>query len=337
MLLIGQDACVIKLHPMNMTQAILMPLALASTAAFAGTVSSQSSGALTTTAVDTAGGFENARRPISNPTLFDLALPTTNVHAIAMFQRLPGFVNTTAGPLPMGGDVQVYALQFEIALSERLSIVATKDGYVNIDAGTRPLWSDESGFANLAGGLKYAFIYDPASSTALSGTVTFELPTGNHDVFQGEGDGAVNLILSGLKMWDRFQVAAGAGVHLPFDGQMATTSFTSAHASYETSRWFIPLVEVNWHHVLEAGSGRPSFFSQAGGGVPVVATFEGSDLLNFGASNASQNRDFVTAALGFRSRLTDHLDAGAAYEIPLTSKEDGIMEDRITLDLLWRF
>ena len=65
----------------------------------------------------TSSGFENARRPISNPTLFDLALPTTNIHAIAMYHRLPDFVNSTAGPLPMGGDVQVYALQFEIALN----------------------------------------------------------------------------------------------------------------------------------------------------------------------------------------------------------------------------
>ena len=313
-----------------------LALALTSIPAIAGTIASVPSAPLSTTAVD-AGGFANARRPISNPTLFDLALPTTNVHAIAMYQRLPDFVSSTLGALPMGGDVQVYALQFEIALNERLSIVATKDGYVDINPDTRPLWSDESGFANLAAGLKYAFIYDPASSTALSGTVTFEFPTGNHDVFQGEGDGAVNLIVSGLKMWDELQLAAGAGLHLPFDGQMATTSFLSGHISYEVTPWFIPLVEVNWHHVLETGNGRASFFSQAGGAVPVVAAFEGSDLLNFGASNASQNRDFITAAVGFRSRLTEHLDAGLAYEIPLTNKEDGVMEDRITFDLLWRF
>ena len=99
-------------------------------------------------------GFGHARRPISNPTLFDLALPSTNVHAIAMYQRLPDSVNTVVGSWPMGGDVQVYALQCEIALNERLSIVATKDGYVDIDADTEPLWSDESGFANIAAGLK---------------------------------------------------------------------------------------------------------------------------------------------------------------------------------------
>ncbi len=282
-------------------------------------------------------GFAGARRPISNPTLFDLALPSTNLHPIMMYQRLPDFVQSTLGPLPMGGDFQVYALQFEIAFNERLSLVATKDGYVDINPDTRPLWSDESGFANIGAGLKYTFLLDPADAAAVSGTLTFEFPTGNHDVFQGEGDGAANLIVSGLKLWDELQVAGAAGLHLPFDGQMATTSFVSAHASYEVSRWFIPLVELNWHHVWEAGNGRPNFFSQAGGAVPVVAAFEGGDLLNFGASNATRNRDFASAAFGFRSRITPQADLGFAYEIPLTSREDGIMEDRFTLDLVWRF
>jgi len=287
-------------------------------------------GAATTT------GFENARRPISNPTLFDLAVPQTNIHPIFMHQSLPSYVNTTAGRVPMGGDFQLYALQFEIAVNERLSIVATKDGYVDINPGNS-IWGDESGFANLAAGLKYAFIYDPESSTAVSGTVTFELPTGNHDVFQGEGDGSVNLIVSALKLWDELQLAGGAGVSLPLDNQLASTSFVSAHVSYEISRWFIPLAEINWQHVLETGDGNANYYSQAGGLVPVIAEFEGGDLLNFGASNASENRDLVTAAVGFRSRLVDSLDLGFAYEIPLTNENDGIMKDRFTVDLVWKF
>ena len=282
------------------------------------------------------GGFANARRPISNPTLFDLAVPTTNIHPIFLHQSLPGHVNTTAGNVPMGGDFQVYALQFEIALNERLSLVATKDGYVDINPDNA-LWGDESGFANLGAGLKYAFVYDPATSTAVSGTMTFELPTGNHDVFQGEGDGSVNLILSALKLWGDLQVAGGAGVSLPLDDQLATTSFVSAHVSYEVSPWFIPLVELNWHHVLDTGDGRANFHSQAGGLVPVIAEFEGGDLLNFGASNASANRDFVSAAIGFRSSIAEGVDVGFAYEIPLTNEHDGIMKDRFTLDLIWRF
>jgi hypothetical protein len=283
-------------------------------------------------------GFENVRRPISNPTLFDLAVPTTNLHAFAMYHRLPNQVSIVGGAsVPMGGHVEIYALQAELALTDRFSLVATKDGYVRLRPKTRPLWSKKSGFANIAAGAKYAFILDPANSFALSGTATVEVPTGNHDVFQGEGDGAINLILNGVKVWDRFQLAAGAGVRLGFDSNLSDTTFISTHASYEVTPWFIPLVELNWHHVLSAGSGSPSFVNQAGGAVPVVAAFEGSDLLNFGASNSTANRDLVTAAFGFRSRLCKSVDLGLAYEIPLTDGNDGIIKDRWTLDMVWRF
>lgn len=281
--------------------------------------------------------FSTARRPISNPTLFDLALPTTNVHPIFMHHNLPNTANTTLGNVPMGGDVQVYALQFEIALSERLSIVATKDGYVDFNPDNTALWSSREGFANVGAGLKYAFVYNPEDEFVMSGTMVYELPTGNDDVFQGEGKGTVNLILSALKLWDDFQLAGGAGLRVPVDGEQSTSSFVSVHASYEVCSLFIPLVELNWHHVLRAGDGNAAFNSQAGGAVPAVANFEGSDLLNFGAANAGTNRDLVTAAFGFRSRLADGLDLGVAYEIPLTEEDDGIIKDRVTVDLVWRF
>ena len=306
-------------------------------AAFAGQAYSGSILEVPAAAGDAGSAFEGARRPITNPTLFDLALPTTNIHPIFMYHSLPDTVHTELGNLAMGGDVQIYALQFEYALSERLSIVATKDGFVDINAGNTALWSDESGFANLGAGLKYAFIYDPANEFVLSGTAVVELPTGNDDVFQGQGDGVVNLIVSGLKMWDDFQLAGAAGARVAISDDQSSSAFVSAHASYEVCSWFIPLVELNWHHVISPGDGSPAFDSQAGGAVPVVATFEGSDLLNFGAANSGQNRDLVTAAVGFRSRLTDSMDLGVAYEIPLTPEDDGIIEDRLTVDLVWKF
>lgn len=320
---------------MNQTLAFALSGILGASAAtaIAGTVAPEPAAPI----LETTSGFDKARRPITNPTLFDLALPTTNLHPIVMYHNLPNYVNTTIGAVPMGGHVEVYALQAELALNERFSLVATKDGYVRVNPDTTPLWSKESGFANIAAGAKYAFIYDPANAFALSGTATIEVPTGNHDVFQGEGDGAVNLIVSTVKVWDRLQIAAGAGAHFEFSSQLSDSSFVSAHASYEVVPWFIPLVEVNWFHVLSTGDGQPNFFKQAGGAVPAVATFEGNDLLNFGASNASVNRDLVTAAIGFRSRLCASADLGLAYEIPLTDQNDSIIKDRWTLDLVWRF
>lgn len=274
-------------------------------------------------------------RPMTNPTLFDLAVPTTNIRPIFAHHALPDQVNTTAGNLPVSGDVQVYALQFEYAFTDRLSLVATKDGY--IDFNPDATLNDQSGFANLGAGLKYAFILDPEAGHALSGSMTFELPTGNSDVFQGEGKGLVNLILSGVKTIEEWQFAGGTGISIPFSDQQSTNGFLSAHVSREVTPWFIPLVELNWFSVLDSGDGRRAFDGQAGGGVPGIIEFEGHDFFNIGAGNADNNRHLVTAAVGFRSKLSESIQTGVAYEIPLTSDENSVIESRLTLDLVWRF
>lgn len=307
-------------------------LGILSSITFAGSVVTDTTAPVATASSD---GFAQARRPISNPTLFDLALPTTNLHPLFIYHALPNNINTTLGKLPLGGDVELYALQFEIALNDRLSIVAAKDGYVDVNPDNTA--SNESGFANLGLGMKYAFILDPVSKTALSGSATFELPTGNSDVFQGEGDGLVNLILSGLKLVDDWQFAAGTGVQIPFSDQQSTEMWVSGHVSYEVCQWFIPLVELNWFHVLESGNGSGNYPAHVGGGVPAVIEFEGGDLFNLGAANSHDNRDFVSTAVGFRSRLTESVDAGVAFEVPLTNDEDSLMKSRLTLDLVWTF
>jgi hypothetical protein len=235
----------------------------------------------------------------------------------------------------VGGHVELYALQAEFAVNERFSIVASKDGYVEMrpDANL----SKEGGWANLGAGVKYAFILDPVSQTAVSGTMSFELPTGDSEVLQGEGDGAINLMVSGLKLLDNWQFAGGLGFQIPFADEQSTEGWLSAHVSYEVCSWFIPLVELNWFHVLDSGNGTGNFPEQAGGLVPAIVTFEGGDLFNLGAVNSDDNRDFVSAAFGFRSRITDSINVGAAYEIPLTNEDNSLMESRVTVDLVWQF
>lgn len=278
------------------------------------------------------GGFEDAIRPITNPTLFDLAVPRTQVHAIFMHNEHPNFLSTDLGLLPVGGDFQLYALQLEYAFNERFSFVATKDGYIdfNPDATLTP----SSGFANLAAGLKYALIYRPEDQFILSGIATVELPTGDSDVWQGEGDGALNLILTDLKRWDRLQTAGAIGIHVPFDDAESFTGFMSAHVSYEISPWFIPLLELNWYHVIDEGDSTIAFSGQPVNGV-ASPTFEGGDLVNFGSAAAGINDDIVTFGVGFRSRLSDDVTAGFVWEMPLTDEEENLMDNRFTIDLVW--
>jgi hypothetical protein len=123
----------------------------------------------------------------------------------------------------------------------------------------------------------------------------------------------------------------------PFSNEQSTSDFISTHASYEVCSWFIPLIELNWFHVIDAGNGDGNYAGQVGGAVPGVINFEGGDLFNLGGVNSTSNRDFVSAALGFRSRITEAATLGLADEIPLTDDSDSLMKDRITLDLVWTF
>ncbi|MFV0337215.1 MAG: hypothetical protein ACK5LK_03090 [Chthoniobacterales bacterium] len=278
--------------------------------------------------------FARAIRPISNPTAFDLPIARTQLHAIYIHQNLPRHINSTVGKLPLGGNFNLYALQFEYAFTKRFSLVATKDGY--IDFNPHNTLNKEDGFANLAAGLKYAFIYLPEHQFALSGTTTVEVPTGSSRVFQGKGNGAINPSLSALKMFDRLQLASSLGMQIPFGQKQSTTGFVSAHASYEVVSWFIPLVELNWYHVFNAGDGSANYKRQLGNTVPAVVKFEGSDLINLGAANSKTN-DIVTMAFGFRSKITKNLQAGFAFEIPLTKQSNSLMQNRFTIDMIWMF
>lgn len=281
-------------------------------------------------------GFDLARRPISNPTLFDLALPRTGVHAIYMHHRFPKMIDTTIGKVPMGGDLNLIALQFEYAFNERLSLVALKDGYVDFNPDNTALFNREEGFANIAAGLKYAFVLSPETQYVLSGSAVVEFPTGSEDIFQGEGDGSINLSLQNLKLCGNWQFAGTLGVQVPFDNDYATNGWAGLHVSYEVTPWFIPLVELNYFRVLDEGNGHARFNKQVGGLVPAVAEFEGADLLNWGAAN-SDGSDYATLAVGFRSRLSKQLHIGFAYEFALTGEENNITDDRFTFDLTYTF
>lgn len=275
-------------------------------------------------------------RPISNPTHFDLAIPQTQLHPIFIHNRMPDVVDTIIGQVPVGGDYQVYAVQLELALSERLSINATKDGYIDFNPDSSLESTD--GWANVAAGLKYAWLYEPEQRLASNFQLLYEIPMGNSDVWQGNGDGVFIPSIATLKHIGNFQLANQVGFKLPVDtGDESTIFYTSAHVSYKLTDWFRPLAEVSWFNVVDSGDGGARFNDHIGGALPSVVAFEAGDLVNWGASNADLNRNFVSGALGFRIRATESIDLGFAWEMPLTDVNQGLMEDRFTVDMVIRF
>ena len=281
-------------------------------------------------------GFDEVIRPITNSVFHDSAVPRTQARLIFIHNEHPDQLSTSIGDVDAGGDFQLYALQLEYAFTERFSLVAAKDGYIDFNPSSGSPLEQRDGWANIAAGVKYAFIYNPERQYIMSGIATVEIPTGNGDVWQGRGDGAINLALASTKRWGNFQLSGSFGAQIPFDDAQSLTSFVSLHTSYEIVPWFIPLVELNWFSVLDEGDGSISFGDQPVND-PAEPRFEGDGLINFGSGFADRGDDLVTLGVGFRSRLSECLTSGFAWEFPLTDDEETLIDDRFTFDLIWEF
>jgi hypothetical protein len=277
-----------------------------------------------TSVTDSGRSLKSAINTLTNPTLFESAIPQTRMRGMVVNHQTPDIVQAGGNPTPVGGDVNIIALQLEFALNDRLSIVASKDGFIDFNPDNT--FTDQTGFANLAAGLKYAFIYDEVNDFAASVTAQLELPTGNRDVFQGFGDGAALLTLSAVKLHNKWQFSGASGIHIPFDSDSdSTTGFASAHVSYQLTERFTPVFEVNAYHTFSAG------------GNALPTDFEGGGFFNFGSPNGDVHATIVTAAIGGRYSINDALSLGAAYEVPLTEEEENFMESRLTLDFVYKF
>jgi hypothetical protein len=251
--------------------------------------------------------------PVANPIYFETPAINSELRPIFIYHELN---NNFAIP----GDVQIYALQFRLKLTDRLALIATKDGFVKIspDAG-----GSADGWADIAGGLKYALIQDEESQFILTPGVTFEVPSGDDEVFQGNGDGLFNVFVSAAKGVGELQIMGNVGVLLPLDTDEETSQLHySVQLAYPVCEWFKPFVALNGYTVLSEGTG-PAFGS------------EGYDVINFGTSNA-QGETQIVLGLGFRATLCKCFDLGVAYEEGV-DHSDGIFDRRVTADVVWKF
>lgn len=250
----------------------------------------------------------SAINPVANPLFFESPLIESEARPLFIYHNIDDDF--------IGGFVRVYAAQLRWAVTERLAIIATKDGYIQTRSDAL---SGEDGWADIAAGLKYALIDDPDNQFILTPGVKFELPTGQTRVFQGNGDGEFDVFVSSMKGFDKFHVTGSLGARLPVNWSEETSSLHySLQLDYQTCKYFTPFVVMNGFTVLSEADG------------PAFGKIEGYDVINFGASDAG-GRTQITAGLGFRSRVWEHLDLGFAYESGVTSPK-GLFDDRFTFD-----
>lgn len=263
--------------------------------------------------------FRDFISPASNVLFFEDPRTLTELRVHFVNQWIPG-----NNAVFQGGNAQFLAAQVRVALTQRLSIIATKDGYIWLNPGNAGL-ADSEGAADVAAGLKYNLIRNPDSQTIVSLGGTVELDTGAHRVFQGSGNGEFHLFstagqefFGGLAHWNM-----AGGLRLPSD----TTA--RSMMAYSSNQWDVKLTDrlyfltgINWFHWLKSGNNLP-------------VNFEGMDLFNLGASDVAGN-DIVTSSMGLRYRFGRMNEAGICWELPLTERRD-LLESRLYTDLCIRF
>ncbi|MEW6288593.1 MAG: hypothetical protein AB1545_01940 [Thermodesulfobacteriota bacterium] len=284
--------------------------------------------------------FDRFQMPVSNPVYNGDARNVTMVRPILLTQSLPDKIKVNIGgtkaKVDLGGDVDGAALQFSYAFNERFSLVAVKDGYV--DCEPDETLDDHSGWLDIAAGLQYSFIYNPAQDFIVSGRLVYESTSGESEVYQGNGSGNVAPAILFLKGWDQLQFSGTVGFVLPFDSDEENTMlYDSWNVSYAVTDWFRPLVELNHFHVLSAGDRDLGDVENQADLVAAIATFNPCDIINLGGEYNDDNKDLVTMALGARFRITQWLDIGAAYEFPLTDNEETLLDERILIDAMLTF
>ena len=259
--------------------------------------------------------FSGFISPMTNPIYFEDPRTLTEARPIFIQNKVPN-----RAPLA-GGDVQMVAVQLRAALTENLSIIATKDGYLFSNSAA----PGGDGWSNVNVGLKYNLYRDVEAQRILSGAVVFELPVGSTRALQGNGSGVFDVKLTGAaRLSERWRGMSAIGKRLPSDTvDNSQSSYWSVHFDRTLgNRGFYFFTEYNWYHWMKSGKG----------GVPGV---EGLDVYNLGSTGVAGN-DIVTGAIGLKYKPTAWREYGVAWEVPLTDRRD-VIDNRITVDAIFRY
>ena len=282
------------------------------------------------------GRWEGFRMPIAQFALFEDPFVTTGVYGWYAYHEFP------ERSALQGGHLHDVSLQLRVALTDRIAIIATKDGYV-WNRPDNPLLDDTQGWLNIAGGLKVVLYEDKEMPFILSGILRYESDSGSTDTLQGHGDGQILPSISMAYAWDDFHFIADLGGAVPIDSEQSSFVFNHIYADYALTPTISPFIQTSWIRWVDSGDGSIPVPLNIGVDLPLdtvqavlgTGAFEGADLLNLG-SRGVDDLDLWTLAIGSHFAITDHITFSVAYERPF-SHHKGIFKQRVTTNLSYEF
>jgi len=266
--------------------------------------------------------FESMISPVTNPFLFEDPRALTEVRPIFIYQKVPN-----AQPNYQGGDIWFAGGQARIAFTERFSITLNKIGVVGVNPKSA-LLPEGTGLSELWFGPKVTFYRDDQAGRVAAGGVQFQVPIGNAKVAQDTGDLTIVPYVSFGQTFLKsrigtFNALGSTGYAFGINDKRSDYWYASGHLSLDVmnKQKFFPLVELNWFQYTSNGQSR-------------FLKGEGTDLINFGSP--AKGSGLLTGAVGARYRFSKHIEAGAAYEFPLSGNRD-FFNQRGTVDLIFRY
>ncbi len=260
-------------------------------------------------------GFDDFVMPVGMPIQFEDPFITTDIRPFYIYHSIP---NRSA---LRGGQVQVLAAQVRIALSKRLALIATKDGYSWFDSH---ITAAGDGWNDISLGLKYALHVDQANQYMVSTGIRWEWVNGSRDALQGGENHELSPFISVAKGWKKWHFLGALTGRIATNRSAGNSSIVwNMHLDYELTETFRPLIEFHGIHWLTNADELPTRVDYL-------------DVGSLGASNVA-GRDFFSAGLGFRWQATKNYSVGLTYEFPLESASQNLQDHRVTLNTVLSF
>ena len=257
--------------------------------------------------------FDRFISPISNPFFFEDPRSLTEARGIFIDNSLPNSIGN--------GDVQVWAGQLRGRVTDRVSIIAPRIGYLQVNqaGGGAP-----NGFMSAPVGFKYNFVRDVERQLLISGGITYFIPSSMNSL-PPVGNGDFHFFLTGGKqIYDRGHWLSGTGFRIPSNSNWGTQLwYWSNQWDYELPNHIYPLVGLNWYHWMRSANLN----------VPIPVT--GLDLLNLPTGGVA-GQNVVTSVVGAKWKPSGNFEVGSGFEFPLTNHTD-ILRNRLYADVIFRY
>jgi len=268
--------------------------------------------------------FDNFASPTTNLFLFEDPRALTEVKPMYMYQTIPGSNNTL-----QGGNVNYLGGQARVAITERISFVINKFGWISLNpTDQQGGFNGDLSFSELWLGPKWTFWRDEKNNLVAATGLTFEIPSGPQRAFQNTGNLSLTPYVSaahsfGRSSYGSFDVLSVLNWNISTNNARSNYLNLSAQIDYDILNWhrFYPMVNFNWF--IYTKGGQSSF------------NFDGVDLVNFGGQSIG-GKSVVTLGPGLRYKWSERVQSGIGLDWAVVGNQF-LQDFRMSIDTIIRY